>query len=245
MYKQPQIYYIQSQKLQDKLFFESICADMKNSYYWSDDWSEEFYVTLAKKGFISTTYDTKDGLVLLPELEFDYGILDFENLHISKKVKKLLTKDDYRFSIDERFDEVLVKFEEFHKYNWLKGNYSELLRKLHTREYENFKIISVELFSNGGELICGEVGYIIGQTYTSLSGFSSKDKRYNNYGTLQLVLLGKYLQKNGFAFWNLGHPHMPYKQKLGVKTHTRAEFLSRWEKAATLPMINPFDIYFR
>ena len=86
MYKQPQIYYIESQKLQDRLFFESICADMKNSYYWSDDWSEEFYITLAKKGFISTTYDTKDGLVLLPELEFDYGVLDFKNLHISKKV---------------------------------------------------------------------------------------------------------------------------------------------------------------
>jgi Leu/Phe-tRNA-protein transferase len=245
MYKQPQIYYIESQKLQDKLFFESICSDMTNSYYWSDDWSEEFYITLAQKGFISTTYDTKDGLVLLPELEFDYAILDFENLHISKKVKKLLTKDDYKFSIDTRFDEVLESFDRFHKYNWLKGKYVELLKRLHKNEYENFKIISVEICSDSGELICGEVGYIVGQIYTSLSGFSSNEKRYDNYGTLQLVLLSKYLQDNGFAFWNLGHPHMPYKQKLGAKTHTRGEFLARWSEICTLPMINPSDIYFQ
>jgi Leu/Phe-tRNA-protein transferase len=217
---------------------------MKNSYYWSDDWSEEFYITLAKKGFISTTYDTKDGLVLLPELEFDYGVLDFKNLHISKKVKKLLTKDNYKFTIDTKFDEVLDSFEKFHKYNWLKGRYAKLLKNLHSRKWSNFRVISVEISSKEGQLICGEIGYIIGHTYTSLSGFSLKDKRYNNYGNLQLVLLAKYLQKNGFAFWNLGHPHMPYKQKLGAKTHTRAEFLSRWERTSTLPMINPSDIYF-
>ncbi len=245
MYKQPQIYYIESQKLQDKLFFESVCNDIKNSYYWSDDWNEEFYIALAQKGFISTTYDTKDGLVLLPELEFDYAILDFENLHISKKVKKLLTKDDYIFSIDTMFNKVLESFDRFHKYNWLKDKYVELLKKLHVKEYENFRVISVEICSKSGELICGEVGYIIGKTYTSLSGFSSHDKRYNNYGTLQLVLLAKYLQNNGFAFWNLGHPHMLYKQKLGAKTYKRIDFLDIWNKSCTLPIINPSDIYFQ
>jgi len=229
MYKQPQIYYIESQKLQDKLFFESICEDMTNSYYWSDDWSDEFYIDLAKKGFISTTYDTKDGLVLLPELEFDYAILDFENLHISKKVKKLLTKDDYKFSIDTRFDEVLESFERFHKYNWLKGKYVELLKSLHLKKRDDFRLFSVEVSSKGDEtLIAGEVGYIINNIYTSLSGFSLKEKKYDSYGKLQMVLLAKYLQKSGIKFWNLGHPHMPYKIQLGAKIYKRDDFLKRW-----------------
>jgi hypothetical protein len=50
-----------SAKLNDRSYLEQICLDMENSYYWSDDWSEEFYVKLAKAGFISTTHDTKDG----------------------------------------------------------------------------------------------------------------------------------------------------------------------------------------
>ncbi len=245
MYKQPQIYYLTYEKLLDDNIFRHMIADEHNSYYWCDDWSEELYIALAQKGFISTTYDTKDGLVLLPELEFDYGILDFDNLHISKKVKKLLTKNDYRFSIDERFDEVIEKFGDFHKDNWLKGRYVELFKTLHSKKYNNFRTISVEICSNDGELICGEVGYIIGEIYTSLSGFSSHEKKYNNYGNLQLVLLAKYLQKNGFAFWNLGHPHMPYKIKLGAKVYKRTEFLQRWNEFCILPIINLTDIYFR
>jgi len=233
MYKQPQVYYVDLQKLNDELFFESICSNMQNSYYWSDDWSTEFYITLAKKGFISTTYDTKGGLVLLPELQYDYAVLDFEDLHISKKVKKLLDRDEYVFSIDTRFEEVLKKITLQHKDNWLKGEYIQVLKKLKTLDRDDFKIMTVEVTSKEGELIAGEIGYVIFDTYTSLSGFSSSEKKYNNYGNLQLVLLAKYLQNNGFAFWNLGHPHMTYKQKLGAKTYTRGEFLQRWRKVVS------------
>lgn len=188
---------------------------------------------MAKAGFISTTYETKDGLILLPELQYDYAILDFKNLHISKKVKKLMHENSYEFHINSRFNEVLEKISLSHKYNWLKGEYAKLLKNLHVNgnEKSGFKIISVELVcKNSDELIAGEVGYIIGKTYTSLSGFSSREKKYANYGTLQLVLLAKYLQNSGFLFWNLGHSHMTYKQRLGCVIHTRDEFLKRWNK---------------
>lgn len=194
----------------------------------------EFYIELARAGFISTTYDTEDGLILLPELQYNYAILDFKNLHISKKVKKLMDESSYNFCINSRFNEVLEKFSSQHKYNWLKEDYVELLKNLHVKsdEKSNFKIISVELVcKTSNELIAGEVGYIIGKTYTSLSGFSSREKKYANYGTLQLVLLSKYLENNGFEFWNLGHPHMEYKQRLGCVKHSRIEFLKRWDKA--------------
>ena len=205
---------------------------MKNNYYWSDEWSEEFYVALAKAGFISTTYDSPAGLLLLPELQYDYAILDFKDLHISNKVKKLLEKNSYEFRLNTRFDEVLNRFSTVHKDNWLKGEYVELLHSLHVSkdERKDFKIVSFELLcKESNELIAGEVGYTIGKTYTSLSGFSSKEKKYANYGTLQLVLLSKYLEKNGFDFWNLGHPHMEYKKRLGCKVLKRDEFLQRWK----------------
>ena len=207
---------------------------MTNSYYWSDDWSEEFYIELSKSGFISTTHETKDGLVLLPELQYDYAILDFENLHISHKVKKLINETNYELNMNSRFNEVVEKFSTHHKYNWLKDEYAELLKNLyiHNDRREDFKVVSFELVDkDSGELIAGEVGYIINKTYTSLSGFSSKEKKYANYGTLQLVLLAKYLQNSGFEFWNLGHPHMEYKKRLGCQTYSRSDFLKRWNRA--------------
>jgi Leu/Phe-tRNA-protein transferase len=211
-----------------------LLKDMTNDYYWCDEWDCELYVQLAKMGFISTSYDTKDGLVLLPELQFNYGILDFKNLHISRKVKKLLKRHDAKLSFNTRLDEVLQKITFQHQNNWLKGEYAELLKKLYNQKnkYKNFEIFCVELISKEtNELIAGEIGYKIGKTYTSLSGFSSKEKKYNNYGKLQLTLLAQYLEKNGFAFWNLGHPHMLYKKDLGSKTYKRDEFLQRWQEA--------------
>jgi len=63
-----------------------------------------------------------------------------------------------------------------------------------------------------------------------LSGFCSKEKRYSGFGTLQLVLLAKHLEKKDFAFWNLGHPFMEYKKHLGATVLEREEFLALWEK---------------
>jgi len=229
MYIQPEIYHITPQHLRDDLLFEMMCNDMQNSYYWSDEWSDEFYVELAKKGFISTTYEAKQMLVLLPELEFDYAVLDFENLHISKKVAKLMRKKDYIFELDKRFDEVVESFGRFHKYNWLKGRYIDILKSLHKTSRDDFSVHSIELCSKDGkQIIAAEVGYITNNIYTSLSGFCIKDKNYNNYGKLQMVLLAQYLEQKGIRFWNLGHPHMAYKLSLGAKIYKRKEFLKRW-----------------
>lgn len=143
-------------------------------------------------------------------------------------------ENSYAFCINSKFNQVIEKISLQHKYNWLKEEYVELLKKLYSNtNNDNFKIISVELIcKESDELIAGEVGYIIGKTYTSLSGFSSREKEYANYGTLQLVLLAKYLEDNDFIFWNLGHSHMQYKQKLGCITYSRSDFLSRWNEAS-------------
>lgn len=227
--------------LNDPHYLENqIYLNLTENYYWSDNWDEEFYISLAKAGFISTSYDTRGGLVLLPEIQLDYALLDFKDLHITRYVKKLLKSEDYHFTIDTKFDEVLQQFSLHHKDNWLKGEYQDLLKKIHESQMkrEDFKIISVEVSAKESqELICGEVGYIIGKTYTSLSGFSSREKKYSNYGTLQLVLLAQYLENEGFKFWNFGHPHMSYKKKLGCKVYSRSEFLLRWKQAILPPYL--------
>jgi len=214
--------------------YNFIYPNDEHNYYVSDDFSPSFYISLAQAGFISVSHTQGDTQYLLPEMQFEYAVLDFENLHVSKKVTKLLKDDSsYVFSVDEHFEKVLNAIEMYHDDSWIRGRYIELLRELKKIQDDSidFELCTVELScSKTGKLIAGEVGYIINNIYTSLSGFTSKEKRYNNYGKLQMVLLSTYLEKNNYSFWNMGHPYMQYKLDLGAKLLSRKEFLKRWLK---------------
>ncbi|MEA3383675.1 MAG: hypothetical protein U9Q20_03240 [Campylobacterota bacterium] len=227
-----QIYQLTHQDIKDEnTLYNFIYKREDLNYYYSDSFNQEFYIDLAKAGFISVSHNENDLEYLLPEIQKEYAILDFKDIYIGTKVAKLLKRAHlYSFEINQRFDEVVEHLETFHKNSWINGKYKELLKTLHkTNDDNNFKLLSFELVCSATDTItAAEIGYIIGKTYTSLSGFSSREKKYNNFGKLQLVLLGEYLQKNNFDFWNLGHPHMQYKLDFGAKIYSRKDFLSRW-----------------
>jgi len=207
-----------------------LTSNMEENYYASYDFSPDFYVQLCKKGFIATScYDAKNRVLLLPEMQFEYAVLDFNNLHISKKVTQLLKKENYVFTKNSYFKEVIASLETYHSQCWLTLPYIQMLCELKQQHNNNFELVSFELCDTQNKhLIAGEIGYIIGKTYTSLSGFCTKEKAYNNWGKLQLVLLSQYLQKNEFDFWNLGHACLKYKIDLGAVIYSREEFLERW-----------------
>jgi hypothetical protein len=76
------------------------------------------------------------------------------------------------------------------------------------------------------EPLAGEIGFSIGRVYTSLSGWTG-ERSTRSVGTAQLVLLGRLLQRRGYAFWSLGHcysPHMDYKRQLGHRIYPRQAF---------------------
>ena len=113
----------------------------------------------------------------------------------------------------------------------MEKDYLDLLHKLKIYKHQNidFELLSCELnCAKTNNLIAGEIGYRIGSTYTSLSGFTTKEKQYNNYGKLQMTLLCQYLEENQFSFWNMGHPYMQYKLDLGATILSREDFLVKW-----------------
>ena len=204
-----------------------IYPNMYKNYYWSDDFSAENYVALARAGFITVTEKYKDEEFLIPEIQYKYALLDFKNLHISKKVQKLLNQKTFTLEFSSDLDELFLAINALHKSSWLTPQYLNMLKETQKLE-SSFKVQSVLLKENG-KTVAGEIGYVIGKTYTSLSGFSNREKEYRNYGTAQLVLLAKYLEENSFDFWNLGHPFMDYKLALGAKIYEREDFLLRWK----------------
>lgn len=161
-------------------------------------------------------------------MQFDYAVLHFENLHISKKVKKLLDKKNYEFSVNKDFKTIINKINEYHLDSWIVKEYKNTLLNLENYQGSiDFELLACSLKDKeSNEIIAGEIGYRIGKVYTSLSGFSSKKRKFNNYGKLQLVLLAQYLEEKGFNFWNLGHPYMKYKFDLGAVLYKREEFLN-------------------
>ncbi|ADG92057.1 conserved hypothetical protein [Arcobacter nitrofigilis DSM 7299] len=205
---------------------------MEENYYACEQFSPSLYIKLAKAGFISTTATLANNRsYLLPEIQFEYAILYFENLHISKKIKKLLKKDDYLFVKNRNLNEVIKQINEFHKDSWINEDYKDMLLDIFSNKYDNFELLTFELYDKkDSTLIAGEIGYKIGKVYTSLTGFSNREKKYNNYGKLQLVLLAKLLQKENYEFWNLGHACLQYKIDLGSNILKRDEFLSQWLK---------------
>lgn len=176
-------------------------------------------------------YDNEDNAILLPEIQFDYAVLHFEDLHISKKVHKLLKQNNHTLSINTKFKEVIEQINSYHEISWLSPEYQNMLYTIQQTQQENFELLSIELNDHNNKLIAAEIGYTIGKTYTSLTGFCSRQKEFNNWGKLQLVLLSQYLQTQGFAFWNLGHASLQYKIDLGAKVYNREDFLVLWKNA--------------
>lgn len=209
---------------------------MEENYYASYDFSPSLYVNLCRAGFIATScFDTKNRQILLPEIQFEYAVLHFNDVHISKKVKTLLHKNEFILTKNQHFKEVLESIDRYHKNSWLNHQYTKMLHEIKKNHFENFELVSFELLdTKNGALVAGEVGYIIGKTYTSLSGFFQREKCYNNWGKLQLVVLSQYLEKNNFDFWNLGHACLLYKIDFGAKVYPRKEFLSLWQKSTQI-----------
>ena len=124
MSSQNVVYYISYEDIQNQdILFNDIYSKLETNYYISDDFSKDFYIYLAYLGFISTSITLQDKFYLLPEIQFEYAVLEFKDLHISKKVKKLLKEDNFHFSINTRFEEVLDKLKNHHKTNWLEKQY--------------------------------------------------------------------------------------------------------------------------
>ncbi len=215
------------------------------NYYWSSDWDSELYAELAYAGFISTAMDHPEmGAVLLPEMQKAYAVLDWDDLHISTKVNKFVRsrkviENNVHLRITENLD-LLVKMcgESHGEINWLISEYHGVLSKL-ISDGSPVEIVGVELWDNN-ELLAGEIGYSIGATYTSLTGFCNRShEEYRNIGTVQLVHLAKLLKRCGYQFWNLGHPNMEYKNALGAVTTERIPFLQRWIVSRDQPVRIP------
>jgi Leu/Phe-tRNA-protein transferase len=204
--------------------------------YWTTDWTPEFYIAQATAGFIATSIDLgfpESFQILLPEIQHAYALLEWENLHVSRSMRRWMASDlcqrqEFRLEVGIGVRDVLEGIGRSHPDNWMEGRYHDLLAELAAGTWDEFELLPVGMYDRLGRLVAGEMGVRTGKVYTSLTGFMERsDPELSNCGKLQLLCLCEYLRDRGFAFWNLGHPYMQYKLDLGAVITPRAEFLRR------------------
>jgi len=248
--------------INDVALFNILSQDLRKHYYVTKSWDPNFYAQLSYRGFVSVSMENRDENYLLPELQRHYSVMMLKQtmslankcgrLHISKNARKRSKK--YNLKISQDFQRVWRGLEDLHKKrNWVIKDYQNLFKNLAEVDQKEdgvsigldktkalFRPISVELFDLQGNLAAGEFGYTIGSTYTSLSGFCIRERRFNGAGIVQLCSLGRVLEKKGYHLWNMGHPYkagktvdkasMMYKKEIGSNVVGRAEFLSMWNE---------------
>jgi len=159
---------------------------------------------------------------LTPKLHLERSLLDPFLVHISATVRRESKK--YSFSLNRAFDVVLDSCVQTHGDGWLSDGLVHSFRQLHAeRTTRTVKFLSVELWklnNDGASPVAGEIGYMIGRSYASLTGFS----RVSGAGTVQLQTLGAWLAQAGIRVWDLGM-ELEYKLKLGARIVPRGRFL--------------------
>jgi len=228
------ILYIRPEDLSPEILFTHIYPNLDQDFYWSDCWTVEFYRSLARAGFI--TIADRGSSVLIAEMHSHYSVLDWNDLHLTQHVRKMvrnrrLADNDICLTVEKGTRAVVKGIQKAYGAQcWLIKPYEDLLKSLETYANDGFSLVSIQLWcGRQNALLGGELGYTIGATYTSLSGFLDRDNPVSNtMGTVQLVALGRLLAQSGYAFWNLGQPQMQYKTALGAKVTPRIPFLQRF-----------------
>lgn len=166
-------------------------------------------------------------------------VLFFPELHVSRRLKRLIASGKYRVTFDTAFDEVLIncgapRAYNWHSLTWLTPRYMRLFSELHRQGHAH----SFEVWNADGKLVGGGFGVAAGRIFVGESMFS----READTSKLATAVLCGHLEKLGFALVD-ARDHTPVLSKMGFREISRAEYerLLR-EHADTSNVAEPWNV---
>jgi leucyl/phenylalanyl-tRNA--protein transferase len=150
------------------------------------------------------------------------AILEFDELHIPRSLKKAIKKSKFTFTIDSAFYKVInccakVKRKKQHG-TWIIKEVIESYTQLHYLGYAH----SVEVWNESQELVGGLYGVDAGGVFSGESMFHY----VTNASKLAIIFLIEHLKSRG-AEWMDIQTMTPHLQMLGAKEIGRSEFLQK------------------
>lgn len=150
------------------------------------------------------------------------GILEFENLHISRSLRRTIRQGIFEITFDRNFNGVIEGCADHHgRGNWLTRDMLRAYKELHRLGYAH----SAEAWHRG-RLAGGIYGVAIGGFFSGESMFY----RIPDASKVALVALVERLRRRGFVLFDLQILN-PHTRSLGGTEIPRREYLRRLGEA--------------
>ena len=153
------------------------------------------------------------------------SVLEFEDLRVSKSLRRVIRKGAYEVRVDEDFEGVVRACADREE-TWIDGRIIRAFVRLHRAGRAH----SVEAYDSEGELVGGLYGVALGGAFMGESMFS----RASDASKVCLVHLVERLQKRGFVLLDcqIQNDHLA---RMGAKEIPENEYLRRLNLALELP----------
>jgi len=152
---------------------------------------------------------------------YERGILEFENLKISRSLAKVVRSGHFAIRFDSDFERVIQLCATVRDETWISGDIETAFVELHEHGFAH----SVEAW-NGDKLVGGLYGVAINGAFFGESMFHTE----TNASKVALVHLVRHLVDRGFSLLDTQYPN-PHLESLGGSTISREEYQVRRQQA--------------
>jgi leucyl/phenylalanyl-tRNA--protein transferase len=143
-----------------------------------------------------------------------------DKLKISHSMRSVLNKNQFRFTVDKAFSEVIRNCRDAKRTNqqgtWITNDFENAYNNLFQKGYAH----SAEAWENN-ELVGGLYGFMIGKVFFGESMFSNR----SNASKFAFVKMVQLLKKNGIELIDC-QVYTPHLESLGAELIPREEFLN-------------------
>ncbi len=158
------------------------------------------------------------------------SVVFFDELHIAKRLRRLMRHEQYTVTLDRDFEGVIAGCAGHRAGRWHLTWITPKIMRAYTELFDAGHAHSFEVWNERGELAGGGYGVALGASFVTESQFS----REANTSKIGFMVLNWHLAHWGFAF-NDGKLMTPTCHDMGFREIPRAEFLTRLRDAERAP----------
>jgi len=147
-------------------------------------------------------------------------VLFFDELHISKRLRRLMRQDRYTVTFDRAFEQVITACAGRREGRWHMTWITPRIMRAYAALFDAGYVHSFEVWNAEGRLVGGGYGVAIGRIFYTESQFSHED----NTSKLGFTVLNWHLAKWGYVL-NDGKKPTPTILDMGFRNISRSDFL--------------------
>lgn len=147
-------------------------------------------------------------------------VLFFDEIHISKRLRRLMRQDKYTVTFDRAFEQVITACAGRREGRWHLTWITPRIMNAYSALFDAGHVHSFEVWNEAGKLVGGGYGVALGGVFFTESQFSHED----NTSKLGFTVLNWHLAKWGYVL-NDGKKPTPTILGMGFRNIPRSEFL--------------------